>query len=83
MTDETEQIVRADEAEGEGFAQLLHVEWTKFRTTRGWVIGMAVAGLVIVSLGLLFAAGCRTSFEGPDGQIPPVPLCRWGRAAKR
>ena len=27
----------------DGFAQLLRAEWTKFRTVRGWVIGMIVA----------------------------------------
>ena len=32
----------------DGFAQLLRAEWTKFRTVRGWVIGMIVALLVIV-----------------------------------
>ena len=30
----------------DGFAQLLRAEWTKFRTVRGWVIGMIVAALV-------------------------------------
>jgi len=38
------------------FAQLLHAEWTKFRTVRGWVTGMIVAVLVIVGFGL-FASG--------------------------
>jgi hypothetical protein len=28
----------------DGFAQLLRAEWTKFRTVRGWVIGVAVRG---------------------------------------
>jgi ABC-type transport system involved in multi-copper enzyme maturation permease subunit len=37
----------------DGFAQLLHAEWTKFRTVRGWVIGMVVAALLPV----LFAFG--------------------------
>ncbi|HTU84016.1 MAG TPA: ABC transporter permease subunit [Solirubrobacteraceae bacterium] len=32
----------------EDFAQLVHAEWTKFRTVRGWVIGTVLAGLVIV-----------------------------------
>ena len=40
----------------DGFAQLLRAEWTKFRTVRGWVIGMIVAVLVTAGLGL-FAAG--------------------------
>jgi hypothetical protein len=38
------------------------------------VIGMMIAARVIVSLGLLFAAGCKTSFEGPNGRVrPSVP----------
>jgi hypothetical protein len=35
-----------------GFAQLLRAEWVKFRTVRGWVIGIIVAVLAIVFLGL-------------------------------
>jgi len=46
------------------FADLLHAEWTKFRTVRGWVIGMVVAGLVTVLVGLLSAAGSHTSCNG-------------------
>jgi hypothetical protein len=30
----------------DGFAQLLRGEWTKFRSVRGWVIGMVVAALL-------------------------------------
>jgi ABC-2 type transport system permease protein len=37
------------------FAQLLRAEWTKFRTVRGWVIGMIEAALVTVGLGLLIS----------------------------
>ena len=44
----------------DGFAQLLRAEWTKFRTVRGWVIGMTVAVLVTAGIGL-FAAGATTS----------------------
>lgn len=32
----------------DGFARLLHSEWTKFRTVRGWLIWTAIAGLLIV-----------------------------------
>ena len=35
----------------DGFAQLLRAEWTKFRTVRGWVIGMLVAVLVTAGSG--------------------------------
>jgi ABC-type transport system involved in multi-copper enzyme maturation permease subunit len=54
----------ATRAERGGFSDLLHAEWTKFRTVRGWVIGMAVAALVTVLIGLLSAAGSHTSCNG-------------------
>src|SRR6202011_3550641 len=44
----------------DGFAQVLRAEWTKFRTVRGWVIGMVVAVLVTAGIGL-FAAGATSS----------------------
>jgi ABC-type transport system involved in multi-copper enzyme maturation permease subunit len=40
----------------DGFPQLLHAEWTKFRTVRGWVIGMVVAILVTAGLGMFVVA---------------------------
>ena len=53
----------------DGFAQVLRAEWTKFRTVRGWVIGMLVAVLVTAGLGLLAAGSnshsCQTSGGGP------------------
>jgi ABC-type transport system involved in multi-copper enzyme maturation permease subunit len=52
----------------DGFLQLLHAEWTKFRTVRGWVIGMAVSGLVTVLFGLLAASATRSSCDAPPGQ---------------
>jgi ABC-type transport system involved in multi-copper enzyme maturation permease subunit len=45
-----------------GFAHLLHAEWTKFRTVRGWVIAVIVAVLVTVLLGL---------FQGSHSQVAP------------
>jgi ABC-type transport system involved in multi-copper enzyme maturation permease subunit len=45
----------------DGFAQLLRAEWTKFRTVRGWVVGMGVAVLVTVLVGLLGPAGSSIS----------------------
>jgi ABC-type transport system involved in multi-copper enzyme maturation permease subunit len=66
----------------DGFAQLLRAEWTKFRTVRGWVIGLVVAVLVMLGLGLFGAAGsngsCQSTSGGPtrSGQgcftAPPV-----------
>ena len=43
-------------AERDSFASTLRAEWTKFRTVRGWVIGMIVAAILTVLVGL-FAAG--------------------------
>ena len=61
-----------------GFAPVLRAEWTKFRTVRGWVIGMAAAALVTVLAGLLAASGTRVSCRGPGGQacryLPSVPV---------
>jgi hypothetical protein len=57
-----------------GFAHLLHAEWTKFRTVRGWAIAVVVAMLVTVLLGL---------FQGSHSQVAPCttgpngPACRY------
>jgi len=39
----------------DGFGQLLHAEWTKFRTVRGWVAGMILAALITAGLGVFLA----------------------------
>jgi ABC-type transport system involved in multi-copper enzyme maturation permease subunit len=71
----------ASGADRAGFGHLLHAEWTKFRTVRGWVIGMIVAALLTVLIGLLTVSGsnigCQTSPNGPplSGKacLPYVP----------
>jgi ABC-type transport system involved in multi-copper enzyme maturation permease subunit len=40
----------------DGFAHLLHAEWTKFRTVRGWVIAVIAAALVTLLLGVYTGA---------------------------
>jgi ABC-type transport system involved in multi-copper enzyme maturation permease subunit len=52
----------------DGFLQLLHAEWTKFRTVRSWVSGMAVAALLVVLVALL------TGFSSNQEDEPPVPI---------
>ena len=47
----------------DGFAQLLHAEWTKFRTVRGWIIGVIIAVLVAAGLGLLAATTVQSSCQ--------------------
>jgi len=54
----------ATRTERGSFTDLLHAEWTKFRTVRGWVIGMVVAALVTLLIGLLSAVGSHTSCNG-------------------
>ena len=60
-------------ADRDGFAQLLHAEWTKFRTVRGWVIGMIVAVLVTAGFGVLGAGSSQSSCQHTDsGGTGPV-----------
>ncbi|GIH16023.1 ABC transporter permease subunit [Rugosimonospora africana] len=49
----------------DGFMHLLHAEWTKFRTVRGWVVAIAVAGLVTLLLGVY--TGARSQEGCPGG----------------
>src|SRR6202021_77662 len=58
----------------DGFPQLLHAEWAKFRTVRGWVLGMIVAILVTAGLGMLLVAAsanvsCGNSSSGGGTQV--------------
>ncbi|MFE9997723.1 ABC transporter permease subunit [Streptomyces avermitilis] len=48
-----------------GFGQVLHAEWTKFRTVRGWVWSTVGAALAICLVGLLATAAASRS--DPDG----------------
>ena len=61
----------------ERFVQLLHAEWTKFRTVRGWVIGLITAALITVLVGLLGPAGSSFACVGRNGEpctehVPPL-----------
>jgi len=53
----------------DGFEQLVHAEWTKFRTVRGWITGLIVAAVVAAGFGLLTtgASGsvCHRTRNGP------------------
>ncbi|MFI0479411.1 ABC transporter permease subunit [Actinomadura sp. 9N215] len=57
-----------EQAGRDGFLQLLHAEWTKFRTVLGWVGGMGVAAGLVVMFALL--AGVSSNQEGSA----PVPV---------
>ena len=53
----------------DSFAHLLHAEWTKFRTVRGWVIAVIVAMLVTVLLGVY--GGVRSQNGCVNGPCHP------------
>jgi len=62
---------------GRSFVRLLRSEWTKFRTVRGWVLGMVVAAAVTVLIGLFVASSaqfscgdqaCTALPVGPEGE---------------
>jgi len=59
----------------DGFGRLLHAEWTKFRTVRGWVVGMILAALITAGLGVFVAktaANPSCSIQTSAGQQGPV-----------
>jgi ABC-type transport system involved in multi-copper enzyme maturation permease subunit len=57
----------------DGFAQLLHAEWTKFRTLRGWVIGIVIAVVLIDLVGLLVPRGQADCGAACQLHIPTGP----------
>jgi hypothetical protein len=61
---------------GDRFADLLLAEWTKFRSVRGWIIGLLVGGLLIIGLAALTGANSVCSFSpngGSSSQACPAP----------
>jgi ABC-type transport system involved in multi-copper enzyme maturation permease subunit len=65
MTAGTDTMEREDTGTGR-FARLVRAEWTKFRTVRGWVIGMVVAAGVTMCLGLFPGMAGSCGKNGPD-----------------
>jgi hypothetical protein len=67
---------RSDQRPGpDGFAQLLHAEWTKFRTVRGWIIGMIVAIVVAAGIGLLATGASSSSCQQVGGPARSGAAC--------
>jgi ABC-type transport system involved in multi-copper enzyme maturation permease subunit len=69
-----------DSPRGTGFGGLVRAEWTKFRSVRGWVIGMILAVLLMVFIGVFAAAnasiGCQINGGPPKSGkacLPPIP----------
>ena len=62
--------------EREKFRHLVHAEWTKFRTVRGWVIAMIVAILAIpafVFIASSAGSSCHASGAAGASACPPAP----------
>ncbi|HLQ54283.1 MAG TPA: ABC transporter permease subunit [Streptosporangiaceae bacterium] len=69
-----------DSPRGTGFGGLLRAEWTKFRSVRGWVIGMLLAVVLMVFIGVFAAAnssiGCQINGGPPKtgkACVPAIP----------
>ena len=65
---------------GGGFGSLLRAEWIKFRSVRGWVVGMILAALLTIFLGVFAAAnaniGCQINGGPPKSGkacLPYIP----------
>jgi ABC-type transport system involved in multi-copper enzyme maturation permease subunit/regulation of enolase protein 1 (concanavalin A-like superfamily) len=59
----------------DGFGQVLHAEWTKFRTVRGWIVGLIIAIILVAGLGALVAktsGNASCSAQTSSGQQGPV-----------
>src|SRR5258708_32891823 len=67
----------------DGFAQLWRSEWTRFRTVRGWAIGMAVAVLVTLGLGLFAAGAASSACQHDGGRVRPGSACMGSFAVGR
>ena len=75
MTTGTVTPHRSTAAAGrESFWHLVHAEWTKFRTVRGWVIAMIVVILVITAF--VFVATNVSSSCGAVGLATAGRVCR-------
>jgi ABC-type transport system involved in multi-copper enzyme maturation permease subunit len=62
-----------------GFGQLLRAEWAKFRTVRGWVIGIVVAMLVTLLIGILTGLNSHNTC-GNAACHPVIPTGPGGEA---
>ena len=69
------------------FTDVIRAEWTKFRSVRGWVIGMIVAAILTIFVGV-FAAnaniGCIINGVQKSGRdcLPPIPIGPGGEAVQ-
>jgi ABC-type transport system involved in multi-copper enzyme maturation permease subunit len=58
-----------------GFGSLLRAEWIKFRSVRGWVIGMILAALLTIFLGVFAAANASIGCQINGGPVKSGKAC--------
>lgn len=65
-----------------GAGSLIRSEWTKFRTVRGWVIGMLAAAVLMDFIGLFVASSGTNACQRPSGAacFPSPPTGPGGQA---
>lgn len=51
----------------DGFPHVVHAEWTKFRSVRGWLVAMAAVAVVTVGIGQLNHSSCGTDVTPGGG----------------
>jgi ABC-type transport system involved in multi-copper enzyme maturation permease subunit len=67
---------RASQQPGrDGFWQLLHAELTKFRTVRGWLIGLAAGAVVMVLLGVYGSGTSNIACVKGNGKVQTGAAC--------
>jgi ABC-type transport system involved in multi-copper enzyme maturation permease subunit len=68
---------------GATFSHVIRAEWIKFRSVRGWVIGMIVAALLTLLVGVFLGAnaniGCGSTRSG-RACLPEIPIGPGGEA---
>jgi ABC-type transport system involved in multi-copper enzyme maturation permease subunit len=64
-----------DGPRGGGFGSLLWAEWIKFRSVRGWVIGMVLAALLTIFLGVFAAANANIGCQINNGPLKTGKAC--------
>jgi ABC-type transport system involved in multi-copper enzyme maturation permease subunit len=79
MTTRAISVPRSEAGLGDGprggFGGVLRAEWTKFHSVRGWVIGMILAALLMIFLGVFAAANGFSSCGFPGGPQETGKAC--------
>jgi hypothetical protein len=80
MTSQVISVPRPEAEPGNGprggvFGSLLRAEWIKFRSVRGWVIGMILAGLLTIFLGVFAAANSSIGCQMNGGPAKTGKAC--------